>query len=53
LIKSYGTALKLGAVEDRKNQIKLASLVRFHTNQRNMTSLDDVSTSLTPFSMPC
>ena len=45
LIKSYGTALKLGAVEDRKNQVKLASLVRLHTNQRNMTSLDDVSAS--------
>ena len=54
LIKSYGTALKLGAVEDRKNQIKLASLVRFHTNQRNMTSLDDVSTkSPTVCSIPC
>ncbi|KIK06721.1 hypothetical protein K443DRAFT_2857 [Laccaria amethystina LaAM-08-1] len=36
----YGSVLKLGAVEDSKNQAKLASLTRFSTNQRNKTSLD-------------
>ncbi|KAJ7591081.1 Hsp90 protein-domain-containing protein [Mycena floridula] len=40
LQKSYGTAIKLGAVEDQKHREKLASLARFYTNQRNRTSLD-------------
>ena len=38
----YGSIIKLGAVEDSKNQAKLASLTRFSTNQRNKTSLDQV-----------
>ncbi|KAI9001433.1 heat shock protein Hsp90 [Trametes punicea] len=37
----YGNVFKLGAVEDYKNREKLATLVRFATNQRNSTSLDD------------
>lgn len=39
--KVYRTILKLGATEDEKNRQKIASLVRFSTNQRNSTSLDD------------
>lgn len=39
--KVYRTILKLGAAEDEKNRQKIASLVRFSTNQRNSTSLDD------------
>ncbi|KAI0368136.1 heat shock protein Hsp90 [Pilatotrama ljubarskyi] len=37
----YGNVFKLGAVEDFKNRDKLAALVRFATNQRNSTSLDE------------
>ncbi|KAI0775934.1 heat shock protein Hsp90 [Trametes elegans] len=37
----YGNVFKLGAVEDHKNRDKLAALVRFATNQRNSTSLDE------------
>ncbi|KAI0750667.1 heat shock protein Hsp90 [Daedaleopsis nitida] len=37
----YGNVFKLGAVEDTKNRDKLVSLVRFSTNQRNSTSLDE------------
>lgn len=40
--KVYRTILKLGAAEDEKNRQKIASLVRFSTNRRNSTSLDDV-----------
>ncbi|KAG7096977.1 hypothetical protein E1B28_004373 [Marasmius oreades] len=36
----FKTVLKLGAVEDVKNRDKLSSLARFHTNFRNLTSLD-------------
>lgn len=36
----YNNALKLGAIEDTKNRDKIAALVRFPTNQRNETSLD-------------
>lgn len=39
----YGSVLKLGAAEDTKNRDKLVSLARFTTNQRNDTSLDQVS----------
>ena len=46
LSKAYGTALKLGAVEDTKNQRKLTALIRFDTNQRNSTSLDDVGSTI-------
>ncbi|KAI9513344.1 Hsp90 protein-domain-containing protein [Russula earlei] len=38
--KVYGTVFKLGAVEDTKNRDKLIPLIRFVTNQRNSTSLD-------------
>ncbi|KAA1466486.1 HSP90-domain-containing protein [Dentipellis sp. KUC8613] len=41
ILKIYGTALKMGAVEDIKNREKLASLVRFATNQRNVTTFDE------------
>ena len=37
----YGNVFKLGAVEDHKNRDKLVQLVRFATNQRNSTSLDE------------
>ncbi|TFK28756.1 HSP90-domain-containing protein [Coprinopsis marcescibilis] len=40
LQKTYGSILKLGAVQDTKNRDKLASLCRFTTNQRNETSYD-------------
>ncbi|KAI0327766.1 heat shock protein Hsp90 [Cubamyces sp. BRFM 1775] len=39
--ETYGNVFKLGAVEDFKNRDKLATLVRFTTNQRNSTSLDE------------
>ncbi|EIN10746.1 heat shock protein Hsp90 [Punctularia strigosozonata HHB-11173 SS5] len=38
--ENYAGVLKLGAVEDTKNRDKLIALCRFHTNQRNSTSLD-------------
>lgn len=38
----YNNVLKLGAIEDAKNRDKAAALVRFATNQRNETSLDQV-----------
>lgn len=38
--ETFGNVFKLGAVEDRKNRDKLVNLVRFATNQRNSTSLD-------------
>jgi heat shock protein beta len=41
--KIYGNVFKLGAVEDAKNSEKLVALTRFTTNQRNSTSLDQVS----------
>lgn len=41
--KVYGNVFKLGAVEDAKNKDKLIPLIRFVTNQRNSTSLDEVS----------
>ncbi|TFK55689.1 heat shock protein Hsp90 [Heliocybe sulcata] len=37
----YGTALKLGAVEDKKNQQKLAALTRFASNKRERVALDE------------
>jgi len=40
--ETFGSVLKLGAVEDTKNREKLASLARFTTNQRNNTSFDRV-----------
>jgi hypothetical protein len=40
--KVYGNVFKLGAVEDSKNKDKLIPLIRFATNQRNVTSLDGV-----------
>ena len=38
--ETFGNVFKLGAVEDRKNRDKLVNLIRFATNQRNSTSLD-------------
>ena len=38
----YGNAFKLGAVGDTKNRDKLMDLIRFATNQRNFTSLNEV-----------
>jgi heat shock protein 90kDa beta len=38
---TYGTVLKLGAVEDTKNRDKLTGLTRFHTNFRNNTSFEE------------
>ncbi|TFK43547.1 Hsp90 protein-domain-containing protein [Crucibulum laeve] len=38
--ETYGSVLKLGAVEDTKNRDKLMALTRYTTNQRNSTSLD-------------
>lgn len=49
LQKNFGTVLKLGAVEDKKNGKKLTELIRYSTNQRNMTSLDQVRG--TPYSI--
>lgn len=40
--KVYGNVFKLGALEDSKNSDKLVPLIRFVTNQRNSTSLDQV-----------
>ncbi|KAI0921744.1 hypothetical protein AcW1_004366 [Taiwanofungus camphoratus] len=39
--KVYANVFKIGAVEDTRNREKLTSLVRFATNQRNSTSLDE------------
>jgi len=36
----YGSILKLGAIEDKKNQQKLSALTRFASNVRNDTSFD-------------
>ncbi len=41
--EGFNPILKLGAVEDTKNRDKLIPLIRFATNQRNATSLDEVS----------
>jgi hypothetical protein len=45
IIKNFGGALKLGAIEDRRNSDKLIPLLRFATNQRNATSFDGVGCS--------
>jgi len=42
LHKVYGNVFKLGVIEDSKNGDKLVPLLRFVTNQRNSTSLDEV-----------
>lgn len=39
----YGPVIKLGAVEETANRDKLTKLARFDTNQRNATSLDQVT----------
>ncbi|KAI0650307.1 heat shock protein Hsp90 [Trametes meyenii] len=39
--ETFGNVFKLGAVEDFKNRERLSTLVRFPTNQRNSTSLDE------------
>lgn len=43
--KTYGSVLKLGAVEDTKNRDKLAGLTRYVTNQRSNASFDQVGYS--------
>lgn len=40
ITKHYGQVLKLAASEDSKNRQKLAALVRFNTNQREVVSFD-------------
>ncbi|KAG1779704.1 Hsp90 protein-domain-containing protein [Suillus placidus] len=40
ITKHYGQVLKLAASEDGKNRQKLAALVRFNTNQREVASFD-------------
>jgi hypothetical protein len=40
--KVYGNVFKLGVVEDSKNSDKLAPLIRFASNQRANTSLNEV-----------
>jgi heat shock protein 90kDa beta len=40
--EAYGTALKLGGVEDYVYKAKLAGLARFNTNQRDFVSLNEV-----------
>lgn len=40
--EGFNPVFKLGAVEDSKNRDKLIPLIRFATNQRNSTSLDQV-----------
>lgn len=37
---TYGSVLKMAAVEDTKNREKLSALCRFTSNQRNGTSFD-------------
>ncbi|KZS97784.1 heat shock protein Hsp90 [Sistotremastrum niveocremeum HHB9708] len=41
IIKVYGNAIKLGAVESTKERNRLAVLARWPTNLRNFTSLDE------------
>ncbi|KAG1892466.1 Hsp90 protein-domain-containing protein [Suillus subluteus] len=40
ITKNFGQVLKLAASEDAKNRQKLAALVRFNTNQREVVSFD-------------
>lgn len=40
ITKVYGQVLKLAASEDSKNRDKVAALVRFNTNQRDVVSFD-------------
>ncbi|KAG1820201.1 Hsp90 protein-domain-containing protein [Suillus subaureus] len=40
ITKNFGQVLKLAASEDAKNRQKLAALVRFNTNQREVASFD-------------
>jgi heat shock protein beta len=40
--EGFNPVLKLGSVEDAKNRDKLIPIIRFTTNQRNATSLDEV-----------
>lgn len=50
LVKTvYNNVFKLGAVEDTKNREKLSALVRFPTNQRNLTSLNEVMSNYSMF----
>lgn len=40
--ETYGSVLKLGAIEDTKNRDKLAALASFTTNHRNRTTFNHV-----------
>jgi len=42
IIKIYGPALKLGAVDSARERQKIVGLTRWNTNLRNFTSLDEV-----------
>jgi heat shock protein 90kDa beta len=41
LSENFGTALKLGGVEDSKNRNKIVPLIKFPTNQKKLTTLDE------------
>jgi len=45
IVKMYGGTFKLGAMENSKERAKLVSLVRWDTNLRNFTSLDQYVTN--------
>lgn len=42
IISIYGPSLKLGAVDSPKERQKIVGLIRWNTNLRNFTSLDEV-----------
>ena len=39
--KVYGNALRVGLIESKKDQIKLAKLLRFESTRQPFTSLDE------------
>ncbi|KDQ64486.1 hypothetical protein JAAARDRAFT_117992 [Jaapia argillacea MUCL 33604] len=41
ILKVYGSAIRLGAIEDHKNREKLSTLVKFPTNQRDEATFDE------------
>jgi heat shock protein beta len=46
MLENYNGAFKIGVVEDTKNRDKLATLIRFNTNQRENVTLDTVRSLL-------
>lgn len=42
ILDVFGSAFKLGAVDSQKDRFKLMSLIRWDTNLRNGTTLDEV-----------